>query len=282
MFIGISPTLDTTQNFRYRNQLYACCRARDPTRFMVFRKGPGGEYAPVYETTSGVELTGTIRIELKADNRIYFYDNGVLRYSEPYQLSSTEVYIYLYGKGGGDQATPYTGTDYFDNFTSNIPLAPSPPEGKPSSPPTTPPSLPAVTPEPAPGPTTYIDVVQNRAGWRAVFILDDESLEPVCQDYPLWVQVKPGTACGSGQQTVESAGTPVQLIATSTPILSVTIKALDDNAGNIYVGGASVSATTGYVLGAGDAVSLDVDDLSDVYIDAANDDDGVSFIYVVP
>jgi hypothetical protein len=84
---------------------------------------------------------------------------------------------------------------------------------------------------------------------------------------------------GSGQKTVTSAGT-AEAIASSTAIESVTIKALADNTGNIYVGDSGVDSTNGFVLAAGETVSLDIDNLADVYIDAGTNDDGVSFIYL--
>lgn len=83
------------------------------------------------------------------------------------------------------------------------------------------------------------------------------------------------TSLGAGQKSVTSAGTPEQLTTTSTPIKSVTIKANIGNVGDIYV-----VANTGFILGQGDGVSFDIDDLSKVYIDSANDGDGVSYLYV--
>lgn len=126
------------------------------------------------------------------------------------------------------------------------------------------------------------EALNNQVLWRGVFILDPTTGQPNSQTYPVWVQMKPGTSVGSGQETVVAAGTAVPLSTTSTSILSVTVKALATNTGDIYVGGSTVAAANGYVLAAGELVSLDVDDLMDVYIDAAVNGEGVSFIYVVP
>ena len=93
------------------------------------------------------------------------------------------------------------------------------------------------------------------------------------------VASSPGSV-GSGQTSVTAAGTAQQLSATDTPILSVTVKALLGNVGDVYVGGSTVSSSTGFILGQGDGVSLDVDNLTDVYIDAANTADKVCYIYV--
>jgi hypothetical protein len=70
---------------------------------------------------------------------------------------------------------------------------------------------------------------------------------------------------GSGQVT--AAGTPVQL--PQMQIASVTVKARKANTGYLYVGGSNVSSSRGFELGAGDAVSTDIDDLSKVWVDAS-------------
>jgi len=93
------------------------------------------------------------------------------------------------------------------------------------------------------------------------------------------VGVVPLTSCGSGVTTVTTAGTQVAL-GSSTAIDSVTIKALSTNTGLIYVGTSTVSSADGFQLSAGDSVSLDVDNLTDVYIDSAVDTEGVSYIWV--
>ena len=83
----------------------------------------------------------------------------------------------------------------------------------------------------------------------------------------------------SGRKTVTVAGTPVAL-ATSTPILGVTIKALRTNTNNIYVGGATVSSSTGLVLRRGASVSLAFDNLADIYINADTSGEGVTYLAV--
>lgn len=91
--------------------------------------------------------------------------------------------------------------------------------------------------------------------------------------------ITPLTSCGSGVTTVTTAGTQVAL-GSSTAIDSVTIKALSTNTGLIYVGTSTVSSADGFQLSAGDSVSLDVDNLTDVYIDSAVNAEGVSYIWV--
>ena len=85
---------------------------------------------------------------------------------------------------------------------------------------------------------------------------------------------------GSGQTSVTTAGTAVPLSTTSTSILSVTVKANIGNVGNIFIGGSTVSSSVGFILGQGDGISLEINNLTKVYIDAANNADGCSYIYV--
>lgn len=88
---------------------------------------------------------------------------------------------------------------------------------------------------------------------------------------------------GHGVETVDAVAT-AQPIAASTPAKVVIIQAQTDNTGAIAVGGAGVLATvatgTGVLLYAGDSITLEVDNLADVYIDATVQDEGVRFAYL--
>lgn len=78
-------------------------------------------------------------------------------------------------------------------------------------------------------------------------------------------------------RTGGSAGT-VQLIATKLDTIAVHISALSTNVASIYVGGSTVSATTGYELTPGSNLSLFVNDkIADLYI-YANNTEGCSLI----
>ena len=94
-----------------------------------------------------------------------------------------------------------------------------------------------------------------------------------------YVAVKPGESIGSGQKTVAAAGT-AEVLGSSTATQSIIVKALAGNTGNIYVGGSGVTSSNGFVLAAGDTVSIDTDNLSDVYIDADNSGEGVSYLII--
>lgn len=88
------------------------------------------------------------------------------------------------------------------------------------------------------------------------------------------------TTISSGKKTVAVAGT-AEALAGSTTIKSVTIKALAANTGNVYVGDSGVSSTNGFVLEAGETVSLDINNLTSVYIDVDTSGQGVTYIYLI-
>lgn len=93
------------------------------------------------------------------------------------------------------------------------------------------------------------------------------------------VNLNPATIVGNGKTTVATAGVATQL-ASSTSIVSVTIRALASNTNKIYVGSASVSSTNGFQLSPQETVSLDINNLSKVYIDADVSGEGVTYIYL--
>jgi hypothetical protein len=92
-----------------------------------------------------------------------------------------------------------------------------------------------------------------------------------------WTKYLIPTQVISGQVNVTTAGTAVAL-GTTNDIISVVIKAKSSNTGNIYVGGSNVSSSNGLILSAGDAVSLDINNLSSVYIDSDVNGEGVSYL----
>ena len=84
------------------------------------------------------------------------------------------------------------------------------------------------------------------------------------------------TAITTGTKTVTTAGTAVALAA-STICESVLIYPLETNTGVIYVGGSTIEAANGRALYIGDAVSIKIDNLSKVYIDASVSGEGVGY-----
>ena len=90
------------------------------------------------------------------------------------------------------------------------------------------------------------------------------------------------TGLGHGSKNVTTAGTD-EAIAASTPAKWVVLFARTTNTNYIAVGGAGVDATlatgTGVLLAAGDKLTLAVDNLADVFIDALVSGEGVRFTY---
>lgn len=64
------------------------------------------------------------------------------------------------------------------------------------------------------------------------------------------------------QQTIGASQSQLSANAIS---LSVTIKAMDGNSGTVYVGTNGVTSATGFELGAGESISLAVDNTSRLY-----------------
>lgn len=87
--------------------------------------------------------------------------------------------------------------------------------------------------------------------------------------------------------TVSSAGTRQAISGTSILASSVCIEAKSTNAGKIYVGGSSVSSSSGIELSAGQAIcfepseGLDVVDLTEVYIDASTSSQVAKIVYTI-
>jgi hypothetical protein len=82
-----------------------------------------------------------------------------------------------------------------------------------------------------------------------------------------------------GQTNVTTAGTEVALAASQALTEGiVTVKAKHANTGWIYVGKNPVTSSTGFVLDAGEQVTLTVDNINDVYIDSSVDVEGVSWL----
>lgn len=93
----------------------------------------------------------------------------------------------------------------------------------------------------------------------------------------------------SGVKAVAAAGTAVPLAASKTFARKLRISAPAGNTGVVYLGDSNVDSTNGYVLAAGGTLPLEdmlgstdervVVDLNTIYVDAANNDDSVTFVY---
>lgn len=89
-----------------------------------------------------------------------------------------------------------------------------------------------------------------------------------------------------GNRNVVAAGVRVALMPVSTRACLVIIQSMTANQGAIYVGGATVSATSGIELPAAldnvtlpPVADLNTYDLVNIFIDAVNPGEGVKFLY---
>jgi hypothetical protein len=88
---------------------------------------------------------------------------------------------------------------------------------------------------------------------------------------------------------VAAAGTAVPLINVQTLAMTLVIQAKSTNSGLVYIGDSTVSAASyGASISAGNSVSIEMPlhgghtlevDLSEIYIDAGTNDDGVTVLY---
>lgn len=90
----------------------------------------------------------------------------------------------------------------------------------------------------------------------------------------------PPTAFYGGKKTVAAAGTNVQLQASSQPLTEgVLLRGLDANVGLVYPGNASVTSSgNGSRVAAREPCFIRIDNLNKVYIDAAVNGEGVTFL----
>jgi len=90
------------------------------------------------------------------------------------------------------------------------------------------------------------------------------------------------TGLSGGRKVVPSAGTPVSLSSTSVACTAVVIQPLSSNAGIITAGGSDVScaigAENGIALIPGQPMTIPINDLMRVFIDADISGEGVQFL----
>lgn len=89
-------------------------------------------------------------------------------------------------------------------------------------------------------------------------------------------------AIDCGRKVVAAAGTAEALSTDTARIISVAIQALPANTNEIVIGDSSVVASEGtrkgIALAPGDTISLNVTQLSEVFLDAETNGEGVSYL----
>ena len=86
---------------------------------------------------------------------------------------------------------------------------------------------------------------------------------------------------GGGTKNIATAGTQVPLSTTSIPSYEVVLTSDDANAGEVYFGGPDVDNTYP-PLNPGDSATVPTNDVSKVWVDAANNNEDVRFTYTAP
>lgn len=88
------------------------------------------------------------------------------------------------------------------------------------------------------------------------------------------------SAISNGSKDISNAGTAETLVGSATPAKKVWIWCNDDNTGaKVYVGGSTVSSSSGKPLYKGETIQIEIDDLEKIYIDVDTNGDGVKFTY---
>jgi hypothetical protein len=97
----------------------------------------------------------------------------------------------------------------------------------------------------------------------------------------------PSSTGVTGLKAVTTANTPEQITATSTPIKRVVIQAKSGNVGTIVIGfsnavrASPAASINGIDLQAGDAYTVDINNLNKVWIDASINGEAVTYHYSV-
>lgn len=96
----------------------------------------------------------------------------------------------------------------------------------------------------------------------------------------------PASTLSDGRKVVAAAGTEEALSTDNGRVISVAIQAETDNTGVIVVGASTVVADQatrrGIALAPGGMVTLNVDQLSKIYLDSTVSGDGVTFVVEAP
>jgi hypothetical protein len=116
MTLQICNTKTTLSDPHYEYNYYRILKSRYDSKIYVQSRINNGLTTKLVTDWAGA--TGSLTIDV-CDGAIAFYENGIMRYSEPYALPSYNCYIYSYTSSDRSISS---GTDKFDDFA----LAPSP------------------------------------------------------------------------------------------------------------------------------------------------------------
>lgn len=112
-----------------------------------------------------------------------------------------------------------------------------------------------------------------------VKITDGTYIADVDSNGALEIALSVNSAIGDGSKNITTAGSR-EALASSTTCKKVIITAKETNTGTIWVGGATVSSGRGRPLVALQSETIDIDNLSKIYLDTSVNGDGVTFVYL--
>ena len=118
MNLQIGATKTTSSDPWSQNNWYRICKTRYDGKTYIQKKGDGGDVTTTYSGTYD-SASGPMKIVVSSDI-ISFYDNGNLIYAEPYGLSASKCYIYLFTS---TLESRNHGTDAFDDFRYSYDLS---------------------------------------------------------------------------------------------------------------------------------------------------------------
>lgn len=94
----------------------------------------------------------------------------------------------------------------------------------------------------------------------------------------------PAGGVGTGRKVVTTAATAEQITSTPTATISVAIQAETNNSAEVAIGDSNVVAVDdserGFLLAAGESITLAIGDLSLLWVDAKTSGDGVTYLYL--
>lgn len=126
----------------------------------------------------------------------------------------------------------------------------------------------------------FIEALRTLADQQQIMFDGSANNAPILKQIKASIQNQDTPATiGDGSKAVTSAGT-AEALASSTACKKVIITAKSTNTGKVYYGGSSVSSTSGAYIYAGATVTLEIDDLSKIYIDVDTNGEGVQYSYV--
>lgn len=121
----------------------------------------------------------------------------------------------------------------------------------------------------------FVQYGKNAAGELKAILTDDEGRVQVDIQS---VSIPGSTSFSSGRKTVIAAGS-AEAIGGDVDCLELFVVADPENAGNIYLGGSSIDNTGGKIPPGG-IMPCGPCNLSEVFIDADNDGEGISYFLV--